>query len=100
MTTYTLKRRPTTVQAVPFNGSNWGEIYAFTGGANFTQIEPRPVPGDGVMVAEIYNYLHCQWVGVFVGQWIVKGLLGEFYPIDDSVAHAGYEEPEGGWPGV
>jgi hypothetical protein len=99
MATYTLKRRPTTVQAVPFDGNNWGEVELFTGPRNFNRIAPRPVPGDGVMVAEVYNYLHCQWVGVFVGQWIVRGTLGELYPIDVAVARAGYEEPEGGWPG-
>ena len=98
MTTYRLQRKPAMVHAVPFNGSNYAEIQAFTGEGMFMQVEPRQIPGDGVMVAEVYNVLHAQWVGVFVGQWIVRGLVGELYPIDDHVAQAGYEAPEGGWP--
>jgi hypothetical protein len=98
VTTYRLTRRPATVNAVRFNGSNHGEILAFTGEGCFMQVEPRYVPGDGVIVAEVWDYLNAQWVGVRVGQWIIRGLRSELYPIYDEVAHAGYEEPEGGWP--
>jgi hypothetical protein len=98
VTTYRLQRKPVTVQAVPFNGSNWAEILAFTGAGLFMQVAPRHVPGDGTIVAEVYSLLHCEWVGVRVGQWIVRGVLGELYPVFDQVARAGYEEPEGGWP--
>jgi hypothetical protein len=98
MTTYHLQRKPLTVQAVPFNGHNWAEVQAFTGGNYFMQVEPRNVPGNGVIVAEVYSVIHSEWVGVRVGQWIVRGVVGELYPIYDQVARAGYEEPEGGWP--
>ncbi len=98
MTTYQLTRKPVTVQAVRFNGHNWAEVLAFTGEGYFTQVQPRHVPGDGVIVAEIYSVLHAEWVGVRVGQWIMRGVVGELYPIYDQVARAGYEEPEGGWP--
>lgn len=86
------------MQAVPFNGYNWAEIQQFAGEGYFLQVEARHIPGDGVVVAEIYSVLHAEWVGVRVGQWIVRGVLGELYPIFDSVARAGYEAPEGGWP--
>jgi len=98
MTTYHLQRKPLTVQAVRFNGHNYAEILAFTGAGNFLQVEPRPVPGDGVILAEVYSALHAEWVGVRHGQWIVRGTVGELYPIFDQVARAGYEAPEGGWP--
>jgi len=98
MTTYHLQRKSLTVQAVKFNGNNYAEILAFTGAGNFLQVEPRLVPGDGVIVAEVYSVLHAEWVGVRRGQWIVRGTVGELYPIFDQVAHAGYETPEGGWP--
>jgi hypothetical protein len=97
MTTYHLQRKPVTVQAVRFNGSNWGEMSQFAG-AHFAQVKPRKVPGDGVIVAEVYSVPHAEWVGVRVGQWIVRGVIGELYPIYDEVARAGYEAPEGGWP--
>jgi len=97
VTTYQLTRKPVTVQAIRFNGHNVAEIQAFAG-AYFQTVQPRQVPGDGVIVAEIYSVLHAEWVGVRVGQWIMRGVVGEFYPIYDQVARAGYEEPEGGWP--
>lgn len=98
MTTYHLTRKPATVSAVRFNGSNWAEILAFTGEGYFMQVQPRHVPGDGVIVAEVYSILSAEWVGVRVGQWILRGLRSELYPIFDQVARAGYEAPEGGWP--
>jgi hypothetical protein len=100
VTTYHLTRRPVAVQAVPFNGHNWAEIQAFAGAGYFMQVKPRHIPGDGVIVAEVYSVLHAEWVGVRVGQWIVRGVLGELYPIFDNVARAGYEAPDGGWPDV
>lgn len=96
--TYHLTRRPVTVQAVPFNGHNFGECQAFTGPGYFMQVEPREVPGDGVIVAEVFDVLHAQWVGVRVGQWIIRGVRSELYPVDVEVIQAGYEAPEGGWP--
>jgi hypothetical protein len=98
MTTYRLTRKPLTAFAVRFNGHNYAEIMVFTGEGNFMQVEPRLVPGDGTIVAEVFNILSAEWVGVRVGQWIVRGLKAELYPIYDEVARAGYEEPEGGWP--
>ena len=98
MTTHQLQRKPVTVQAVRFNGHNWAEILAFTGEGYFMQVQPRHVPGDGVIVAEVYSVIHAEWVGVREGQWIVRGVLGELYPVFDSVIRAGYEEPESGWP--
>lgn len=98
MTIYTLTRRPTDVQAVRFDGDNFAEVKAFTGAGRFMQVEPRIIPGDGVIVAEVYDVLSAQWVGVRAGQWIIRGVVCELYPIYDQVARAGYEVPEGGWP--
>lgn len=97
--TYHLTRRPVTVQAVPFRGYNFGEIQAFTGPGYFKQVEPpRKVPGDGVVVAEVYNVPRAEWCGVRVGQWIVRGMVYELYPVDEEVLRLAYEAPEGGWP--
>ena len=99
MATYHLTRKPVMVQAVKFTGHNYAEIMGFTGPGHFMQVSPRHIPGgDSVIVAEVYDVPHAQWTGVRVGQWILCGVLGEFYPVDDAVARAGYEAPEGGWP--
>lgn len=98
MSTYHLQRKPLTVQAVRFTGHNYAEVQSFTGPGHFMQVQPRHVPGDGVIVAEVYSVLHAEWVGVRVGQWIIRGVIGELYPIYDRVARVGYEAPEEGWP--
>jgi hypothetical protein len=95
--TYVLTKRPVTVQAVPFNGDNYAEVQAFTGPGYFMQVrDSRLRPSD--VVAEVFNAPHGEWVGVRVGQWIIRGVVGEFYPVDLDVLHGGYQTPEGGWP--
>lgn len=100
--TYELTKRPVTVQGVPFNGSNFAEIQAFTGAGYFIQTDPRSDPraraGHTDVVAEVFNTQYGEWIPVRVGQWIMRGVVGEFYPVDLDVLHGGYEAPEGGWP--
>lgn len=43
------------------------------------------------VVAAIYDYLHETWVGVKIGMYIVKGMKGEFYPVEEEVFNAKYE---------
>lgn len=79
MATYELTKRPVTVRAVPFNGDNYAEIQAFTGPGYFMQVpDGRLRPAD--VVAEVFNAPHGEWVGVRVGQWIIRGVVGELYP--------------------
>lgn len=100
MTTFNLTRRPVGVRAVCFDGTNHEEVCALTGERFFLRVEPRQacVGSDQIVVAEVYDALHGQWIGVRAGQWIVSGVRAELYPVDDEVIRAGYEAPEGGWP--
>lgn len=98
MTTYHLTKRPVTVTAVPFNGHNYSEVQAFTGSKNFLPVYPTNRSRHADVVAEVYNSQYSEWVSVRAGQWIIRGVVGEFYPVDVDVLHGGYEAPEGGWP--
>lgn len=92
------RKKPVIVAAVQFNGDNFDEI------KKFTSDQFRPVPEEALretdqhfpyeagVVAEIYDYLHETWVGVKTGQWIIKGVTGEFYPCAPAVFGATYEE--------
>jgi len=42
--------------------------------------------------AAVYDMLHETWVGVKPGQWIIKGVKGEFYPCDPETFAETYEE--------
>lgn len=41
--------------------------------------------------AVVYDDLHGTWVNLRTGQWVIKGVQGEFYPCDAEVFAATYE---------
>lgn len=43
------------------------------------------------IVAAVYDYLHDTWVGVKKGQWIIRGVSGEYYPCDEDVLAETYD---------
>lgn len=46
----------------------------------------------GENILEVYDKLHDSWIKVFVGQWILRGTEGEFYPHDDEPFRRNYEK--------
>lgn len=85
------RKKPVEVEAVQFTGDNWNEVAALTGGREFAEVHPEDWRDDPDIVAEVYDKLHSTWVGVKVGQWIIRGVQGEFYPCDPDVFEATYE---------
>ena len=43
---------------------------------------------------DVYDHLHDVWVPLEVGDWIVKGVKGELYPVKADVFAEIYEPPE------
>lgn len=73
------RKRPIVIEAVQFNG-NFDEIEAFVGGdAEFREGE--------LLVATLEGPLHAS-----PGDWIIKGVRGEFYPCKPDIFMATYEE--------
>ena len=55
--------------------------------------ECHPDRGDDPdVIASVYDKLHSTWVGVLKGQYIIRGLRGEYYPCDPEVFLDSYEE--------
>jgi hypothetical protein len=98
MTEYRITKKPVTVTATPFYGTNPGQVKDFTGVENFHLLDEPYQAESRTVIAEVFDRLHGTWVGVAAGQWIICGVKGEFYPCDLEVLHATYEAPEGGWP--
>lgn len=71
------------IDAVQFQGSNWAEMQAFTKN-NFARKEPVDVNGD-LVFAEVFDEIDGSWINVRHGDWVVRGINGEFYPIDPVV---------------
>src|SRR4051812_15361893 len=93
------KTKPFEVEAVQFDGNNWLEVRGFVGRrpahatkdgeevwiVNFQKAGTYVAWNDKDIVAEVYDYIHSTWVGVRVGDFIIKGSKGEFYPCDPEV---------------
>lgn len=85
-------KRPVIIEALQFDGNNQQRILEFIGGGaeaepSFTTDDP-PVPIllvrtlEGVMRGD-------------VGDWIIKGVKGEFYPCKPDIFEESYELAEG-----
>lgn len=72
--------KPTRVQMVQWTGGNHLDVEAFAGHA-------VRFPGDG---CEVYDRLHVTWIMVLPGQWIVRGVMGEYYPLHDEARTRSY----------
>lgn len=90
-----LRKKPVEVQAVQWKGDNKDELKAFCGESiDFTQCrckapEGAPVWNDHTPKPEVVT-----WEGkmkVVPNAWVVKGVKGEFYPVDPSVFDETFE---------
>lgn len=85
---------PVTISAIQYTGSQdlsrVSEIIDFTG-HRFRVRDIKDVDGS-VITAEVYDELHDTWVGVKDGDYIIKGIQGEFYPHDEALFPQAYIE--------
>jgi hypothetical protein len=93
--TVEFRKKPIIIKAIQFTGENFDEIEKFCAVTN--EEEPphfratRPDEHFRYMKAIVWDKLHSSWVGVKEGQWIVRGLKGENYPIDEDILASTYE---------
>lgn len=75
------KNKPKIIEALQFTGINYSECEAFIGKDNYdnTLNYPNIKTLEGVM-------------SVCVGDYIVKGIRGEFYPVKPDIFLYSYEE--------
>lgn len=87
------RKKPIEIEAVRYTGDNHDEVYAFTGG-NFQEVDEEDRTEDPEITAQVFDKLHSTWVGVKDGQWVLKGVRGEFYPCDESVMAETYDRAD------
>lgn len=87
------RKKPVEVTAVQWTGDNEAELIEFTG-HRFEAVAPEDRIEDADRTAVVFDELHCTWVGVYTGHWIIRGVKGEFYPIDQTVLAETYEPVE------
>ena len=86
-------RKKAAITAVQYTGF-LNPVWEFTGLSYFRSPGPdAPDLADGKFVtAEVYDKIHNIWVPVRDGDWIIRGVQGEFYPCDPDVFADTYEE--------
>lgn len=96
------RTKPFEIEAVVFDGDNFGEVQSFVGKRevkdtpgyfidNFDDAREYLVDIEPGISAVVWDYLHQTWVGVRPGDYIIKGMKGEFYPCDPEVFTSKYE---------
>jgi len=78
------RKKPVVIEAIQYNGRNMIEITKFIGTA-------REVSED-FMTEQIAIRTLEGIMKVDVGDWVIKGVKGEFYPVKDDIFRATYEK--------
>ena len=74
------RKKPVVVEAVQWTGNNWGELTDFMHDA-------YGVEGQKITIVTLEGTMTAD-----VGDWIIKGVKGEFYPCKPDIFEATYEE--------
>lgn len=85
------RKLPVVIEAVKWTGDNVEEVQTLTGFGYFQAVDPEDRTDDPDITAAVLDTLHSTWVGVKTGQWVIKGVKGEFYPIAPDVLAETYE---------
>ncbi len=81
MTAAQFRKKPVIITATRWTGHNETELVEFTGN-RFNALD-EPSPDDPDATAQVLDSLHSTWVLVYTGDWIIRGVSGEFYPCRD-----------------
>ena len=78
------RKRPVVIEAVQWTGGNGLTIAAFMG---------EPFPDDAHTTdTPIIHTLEGDVLNASIGDWIIKGVKGEFYPIKNNIFMETYDE--------
>ena len=82
------RKKPVVIEAVKFTRSNWDEIKAFTNGTAHTITIEKRINGIATCIIPTLEGQHI----ATEGDWIIKGVKGEFYPCKPDIFESTYEE--------
>lgn len=80
------RKRPVEVEAIQFDGWNWREVYQFMSNEPlmFTQDFRKE---EYLLIDTLEGVMKAR-----VGDYIIKGVHGEFYPCKPDIFHETYED--------
>ena len=90
MTITRYRKKPIEVDTIQWTGGNEAELVEFTR-HQFEAVPAEDRAENPDITAQVFDELHSTWVGVYTGHHIVRGVKGEYYPIDPEVLAETYE---------
>lgn len=84
------RKRPVEVMVLQWTGENFEDVFLFTE-SNFRWLPDSPNQRTDGVTAQVWDKLHNNWVNVYTGQSIIRGVQGEFYPISAEILEQTYE---------
>ena len=81
------KKKPVIIEAIQWTGANTREVLAFCPSARI--LHPDILVAGGISIPTLEGE-HSP----YVGDWIIKGVKGELYPIKDAIFQETYEPVE------
>lgn len=80
-----IRKKLVKVQAIKYTGNNFDEISSFTNGNIFRYDEKVVIKTHAGFCFVLYQYIE-------KGDWIIRGIKGEFYPCKPDIFEKTYEE--------
>ena len=80
------RKKPKVIEAIQWNGSNRVEVAKFIKGKELKDTDTLLYPGSRVFI-ETFEGTMC----ANVNDWIIKGIMGEFYPCKPNIFEATYD---------
>lgn len=81
------RKKPVEIEAIKFNRNNWNEIVEFTNNTAHTITIERRIDGKCTCIIPTLEGEHI----ANEGDYIIKGVKGEFYPCKPDVFELTYE---------
>ena len=84
------RKRPVVIEAIQWNGVELAKLHAW--GCPAT---PLPASDNALIIGTLEDGPNCEAVHVaMVGDWIIKGVKGEYYPCKPDIFSATYDLAE------
>lgn len=80
------RKKPVVVEAIQWTGTNRVEVARFIHGDNLDLLYNLLLPGHLIMIQTLEGAMSAP-----PGDWIIRGVAGEFYPCKPDIFTATYE---------
>ncbi len=81
------RKKPVEIEAIDFTRDNWEEIKHFTNNTAHSLTIEKRINGLATCIIPTLEGQHI----AIEGDWIIKGIEGEFYPCKPGIFEATYE---------